>query len=138
MTALSDRLTAANVEAHSARALSRMARERGHSINHDTVARYLRGAHGTPDEATLIGFADVLRIPLRDLRAAAGLPSELTAPYVPPVEASRLTRRQRRAVDEIIRSMVEPSRVDATAGATDLPRAARRGSPEDEDPRTDA
>lgn len=113
----------------SARALARAARERGHTLNHDTVARYLRGAHGVPDEATLRAFSDMLGIPLARLRAAADLPSESTEPYVPPPESSRLTRRQRRAVDELIRSMVEPTRA-ARAGATELRRAARRGRPE--------
>jgi transcriptional regulator with XRE-family HTH domain len=119
VTALSDLLIASNKTGLSARGLAREARERGHSLNHDTAARYLRGDHGVPDEATLVALSDVLRIPMRDLRAAAQLPSETTAPYVPPPEASRLTRRQRRAVDEIIRAMLEPSAArGAAAGAT--------------------
>jgi transcriptional regulator with XRE-family HTH domain len=128
VTALSDLLVARNTAGVSARAVARRAQELGHTLNHDTAARYLRGDHGNPDEATLVAFAEVLRIPLRDLRAAANLPSETTAPYVPPAEASRLTRRQRRAVDELIRAMSEPSR--AVAAADDLAgrrrRAARR------------
>jgi hypothetical protein len=64
------------------------------------------------------------------LRRAAGLPADETAPYTPPPESSRLTRRQRRAVDEIIRAMLDPGR-----SVTDLesrrkasgPRAARHG-----------
>jgi transcriptional regulator with XRE-family HTH domain len=133
MTALSDLLAAANKAGLSARAIARTAQDRGHPINHDTAARYLRGDHGRPDEATLLAFADVLRIPLAKLRIAADLPAEQTAPYSPPPESSRLTRRQRRAVDEIIRSMLEPSRTVVT----ELPvtpatgrRAARHGEPE--------
>lgn len=133
MTALSDLLSAANKSGLSARAIARAAQQRGHSINHDTAARYLRGDHGRPDEATLVAFADVFRIPLGKLRVAADLPAEQTAPYQPPPESSRLTRRQRRAVDEIIRAMLEPTR----AAVTDLPRrssgtrrAARHGDPE--------
>ena len=42
----------------------------------------------------------------------------------PPPEASRLTRRQRRAVDEIIRAMLEPGRV----GHRPRPRAAARSA----------
>jgi len=94
---------------HSARQLSRLARERGFTLNHDTAARYLRGDHGRPDEPTLRAFAAVLELDLADLRAAAGLPYEQTEPYLPPPEASRLSRRQRRAVDELIRSMLEPA-----------------------------
>ena len=44
------------------------------------------------------------------LRTAAALPNEVTEPYRPPAEASRLSRRQRRAVDEVIRAMLAPAR----------------------------
>jgi transcriptional regulator with XRE-family HTH domain len=137
MTALSELLVARNAEGISARAVARRAQDLGHTLNHDTAARYLRGDHGVPDEATLIALAAVLRVPLRELREAANLPSETTTPYLPPPEASRLTRRQRRAVDEVIRAMLEPSKAaavpDELAGrrrpATQR-RAARRGKPE--------
>jgi hypothetical protein len=139
MTALSELLVASNTDQRSARALAREARERGHTMNHDTAARYLRGDHGAPDEATLVAFSDVLRVPLRDLRRASGLPNELTAPYQPPPESSRLTRRQRKAVDEIIRAMLDTraSSDEAAGSVTRMPRrratktrAARHGTPE--------
>lgn len=150
MTALSDLLTSVNDGRYSARALARMANERGFSLNHDTAARYLRGDHGRPDEATLLAFADILEVPLAQLRTAAGLPSEMTEPYVPPPEASRLSRRQRLAVDEVIRAMLDPGRATTPAIDTDMApaeqertrtagteahqttrlRAARHGEPE--------
>jgi transcriptional regulator with XRE-family HTH domain len=126
MSALSDLLQAVNDGRMSARAVSRAAQDRGHSLNHDTAARYLRGDHGVPDEATLIALADVFSIPLRRLRTAAGLPDELTTPYTPPAEASRLSRRQRLAVDEIIRAMLDPGRIVPRRNV----RAARRGRAE--------
>lgn len=138
MTALSDLLAASNKAGLSARGVARRARELGHSLNHDTAARYLRGDHGVPDEATLVAFAEVLRIPLRELRVAADLPSETTSPYVPPAEASRLTRRQRRALDEIIRAMLEPTSSrgeparlsERRRAASTRRQAARHGQPE--------
>ena len=140
MTALSDLLAEANGGERSARALAREARERGYTLNHDTAARYLRGDHGAPDEATLVAFSDILQIPLRKLRHAAGLPDEMTAPYEPPPESSRLNRRQRKAVDEVIRAMLDTSgaAADAKGKVTRLPRtrrgtdtrAARHGTPE--------
>lgn len=136
MTALSDLLVARNADGSSARAVARRAQELGHTLNHDTAARYLRGDHGVPDEATLIALAAVFRIPLRELREAANLPSETTTPYQPPPESSRLSRRQRRAVDEVIRAMLEPSKAAAVPdlasrrrGSTQR-KAARRGKPE--------
>lgn len=138
MSGLSEAITAANVQGLSGRAIARLAQEHGYTMNHDTAARYLRGDHGTPDEATLVAFAEVLEVPLRKLRAAANLPSETTAPYVPPAEASRLSRRQRRAVDEVIRAMLEARPERGTAEVSELPgprrapsrRAARHGEPE--------
>ena len=136
MTALSELLTSLNTDGLSARELSRRAQQAGHTLNHDTAARYLRGDHGRPDESTLVALAAVLGTPLAGLRAAAGLPSELTSPYTPPPEASRLTRRQRLAVDEIIRAMLDPGRA---ATVSDLSKrrkpgpgreAARRGKAE--------
>ncbi len=127
MSRLSDLLIAANAEKLSGRAIAARAQAAGHNLNHDTVARYLRGAHGLPDESTLLAFAEVLPITLSELRAAAELPSEVVEPYRPPPESSRLTRRQRRAIDELIRTMVGP--VAGRDQARRL-RAARRGDSE--------
>ncbi|MCW2539557.1 MAG: hypothetical protein JWN95_1282 [Frankiales bacterium] len=135
MTALSDLLTAAIArKGISGRAVSRAARDLGYSLNHDTAARYLRGDHGQPDEETLVAFSRVLEVPLRALRVAADLPAESIEPYQPPTEAARLNRRQRRAVDEIIRAMLDPAGSRAGSEpdeeASQLPRAARRGPDE--------
>jgi transcriptional regulator with XRE-family HTH domain len=146
MSALSDLLNDANSHGLSARSLARNAQAAGFSLNHDTAARYLRGDHGRPDEATLLALAKVLRVPLTRLRAAASLPAEETEPYRPPAEASRLNRRQRRAVDEIIRAMLEAAPapkvgdlearrarhkpVKRSAPAKPTTRAARRGTVE--------
>jgi len=137
VTALSDLLTSANTAGLGARAISRAARGHGFTLNPDTAARYLRGDHGRPDERTLEALAVVLELPLAELRRAADVPEGDEEPYTPPKEASRLNRRQRRAVDEVIRAMLVP-RAASTAGQTEddqgeipaLRRAARRGSME--------
>jgi transcriptional regulator with XRE-family HTH domain len=143
MSALSDLLNKANTAGLSARSLARNAQAAGFTLNHDTAARYLRGDHGRPDETTLLALSKVLRVPLSRLRTAASLPAEETEPYRPPAESSRLNRRQRRAVDEIIRAMLETTaatkadeleqrrtrRKPAQRTATST-RAARRGSTE--------
>ena len=126
MTALSEILVRANGADRSAREIARQAQSAGYSLNHDTVARYLRGDHGRPDEPTLRAFAAVLEVSLTDLRCAAELPSDAIEPYVPPTESSRLTRRQRKAVDEIIRAMLD---TPATTGVTAIrPRSGRSGA----------
>ena len=138
MTALSDLLTASNREGLSARSIARNAQSLGFTLNHDTAARYLRGDHGRPDEVTLVALSQVLGISLARLRTASSLPADSTEPYTPPAEASRLTRRQRRAVDEMIRAMIEPTTrrgevADLAArrpAKKATPRAARRGKVE--------
>lgn len=125
---LSELLQAANTEGLSARSIARQAQALGYSLNHDTAARYLRGDHGRPDEDTLLALASVLKLPLAPLRKAAQLPSEVTEPYRPPPEASRLSRRQRRAVDEVIRAMLESGRTASSGPGSS--RAARRGDAE--------
>ena len=137
MTALSELLQASNSAGLSARTIARNARELGFSLNHDTAARYLRGNHGKPDESTLLALSKVLKVPMTKLRAAAALPNEVTEPYRPPAKSSRLSRRQRRAVDEVIRAMLAPSpaskpatELDAVRARKATPRAARRGSAE--------
>jgi len=141
MSALSDLLSAANAGKLSARSIARAAQDRGFTLNHDTAARYLRGDHGRPDEPTLNAFSEVLGVPMQKLRVAADLPAEETAPYNPPPEASRLNRRQRKAVDEIIRAMVDASGRPDAVTAIDARRpqgraaakAARRGAVERHD-----
>jgi transcriptional regulator with XRE-family HTH domain len=137
VTALSELLQASNTASLSARTIARNARELGFSLNHDTAARYLRGNHGSPDESTLLALSKVLKVPMTKLRAAAALPHEEIEPYRPPAESSRLNRRQRRAVDEIIRAMLQPSEtgkqvaeLDAARAKKAAPRAARRGAVE--------
>ncbi len=128
MTALSELLQASNTASLSARTIARNARELGFSLNHDTAARYLRGNHGTPDESTLLALSKVLKVPMTKLRAAAALPNEVTEPYRPPAESSRLSRRQRRAVDEVIRAMLQPSHGQQAGDRTGR-HARQEGSP---------
>lgn len=105
MSALSDALNEANKQGWSTRQIAEKS-----GLNHATVAKYLNGTHAVrPDEETLKALSEVFRIPLERLRELAGLQPGEPDPYVPPQEAARLTRRQRRAVDEVIRSMLDPT-----------------------------
>lgn len=79
-------------------------------LSKDTIAVYRRGTHGVPDETTLQVWSEILGVPVEELRDAAKvLPGE-PDPYVPPPEAARMNRRQREAVTELIRAMVETAR----------------------------
>jgi len=79
-------------------------------LSKDTIAVYRRGTHGVPDEVTLQAWSEMLDVSIEELRAAAKvLPGE-PDPYIPPPEAARMNRRQREAVTELIRAMVETAR----------------------------
>lgn len=107
MSTLSDLLAEANRGLGlSVRKIAARAAEQGHRIDYSTVSLYLNGKHGEPDESTLAALAAALPVELEDLRRAAGLSAERTDPYEPPDVAARMTTRQRRAVDEIIRLLV--------------------------------
>ena len=123
MTALSELLNAHLPDGWNGARLAHEAEARGHVMHRATAADYLRGRHAAePDEAKLAAFADVLNIPIEDLRRAAGVPVGDREPWSPPAEANRLSPRARRALDELIRAMVEAP--DAT-GSDHRNRAER-------------
>jgi hypothetical protein len=109
VSALSDELHRANRENWAARRISREAQLRGHTLSHETVAKYLRGDHAQPEEATLVAFADALSTSLARLREAAGIVTDEHGPFELPAEAARLTKRQREAVVGVVRAMLEPT-----------------------------
>lgn len=123
MSALSDRLNQARGD-RSVRSIGRAAKGVGES----TVIPYFNGRHGTPSVHVLTALAEVLGIPLSELREAAGLPAGERQPYQPPPEADLMSRRQRLAVDELIRSIVETRGVthDHQASGPDRPAPTAR------------
>lgn len=129
MTALSELLREANVHGWSTREIARRAEKNGHNLAQPTVSKYMGGRHGRPTEAVLAAFSDVLNIPIDKLRTAAGVPAGTGSPWTPPSEANRLDTRQRRALEELIRSMVTSEtmgedRTDDQQNATSVARDA--------------
>lgn len=59
-------------------------------------------------ERTMQAAADSLRLPITTIREWAATARGEVGPYQPPAVANRLTERQRRALDELIRSIVAP------------------------------
>lgn len=110
----------------SQRDISRKARERGHTLSHAAVADAFKGK-GRPDESTLLALSEVLSIPMAKLHEAVGVVTDDHDPYQPPPEAARLSTRQRNAVNELIRSMLEPiERPQRSAEGTVRSRSARK------------
>lgn len=82
-----------------------------------TIDGIMRGDR-TPAVDTLDKIAHALKLPVERVREAAGQPRGEAAPYTPPSEANLLDDRQRRAIDELIRSFIE------TRGAPDVDQSA--------------
>lgn len=102
MSALSDLLKQHQGE-RSVREIGRACGKYG--VGESTVTPYFNGKHGlNPPEEVLYALSMVMPLDIGDLRAAAGVPRGESDPYVPPLEANRLTHRQRNALDELIRS----------------------------------
>lgn len=80
------------------------------TLDRATVYRYLAGSHPrSPAEAVLEAFAAVLPgVSVVELRAAANLSTGAEEPWVPPVEANRLSYAQRRALEAFIKATVGP------------------------------
>lgn len=88
------------------------ARRLGHQIDRSAVSRYLAGAHGSaPRESTLAALAAGLGVDVRELRSLAGRPAGELGPYVPTPLAASLTRRQRDALDVLIKAFVSEEEV---------------------------
>ncbi|WP_076260819.1 hypothetical protein [Intrasporangium flavum] len=80
----------------------------GHKVSFATIGNYLRGDHGVPDDSTLQAFAAVFdELDIVTLRQLAQVPAGEGEPYVPPADASRLSRTQRAAIDAVIAAMLE-------------------------------
>lgn len=132
MTALSDLLVRSNVDGWSTREIARRAEKNEHTLAQPTVSKYMSGRHGKPTEAVLAAFSDVLNIPIDKLREAAGVPTGAESPWTPPSEANRLDLRQRRALEELIRSMVTSETIgeDQTNGNQDATRMGSEAQPD--------
>lgn len=69
-----------------------------------SVSRLVHG-DGESADATIHAIAEVLGVDLPTMYRLAGQGAPEAAPYVPPAEANRLTARQRRAIDDLIRAI---------------------------------
>lgn len=111
MSALSDlinqELERRGWSGYSLRTLSTMT---DNKVSKDTVRIYRAGTHGIADELTLSAWSDLLKVPVTELREAAGVPAGQTGPYVPPAESGRLSQRARAALDELIRTIASMER----------------------------
>lgn len=132
MSALSELLNRHFAEKYPNTSNRKIAAEAG--VSRGTIDNYRNGTHpAAPSDEVLTAFHKLLGIPMGELREAANLPVGEDAPYVPPREANLLSLRQRRAVDEMIRSIVETRGASShdtdTKPASDADRPPASGTP---------
>lgn len=72
----------------------------------ETVRAAILGQRRSVAPATIAGLAKALRLPEETISEYLGMGRQSIQPYTPPEESSMLTRRERDAVDEMIRLLV--------------------------------
>lgn len=91
----------------SGRRLAELAQRAGHDISHATLNRLRQGTYATrPSDASIRAIAYLADVSENTAFAAAGVSAATTVVYEPPSEAQRMTARQRKALDEVIRAFV--------------------------------
>lgn len=92
------------------------------AIQFGTIGTYLRGHHpANPEESTLRALSRAFDVPLERLQMAAGV-TVGGADWTPPMEVSRLTKRQQNALTELIRAI-------AAGGSSDDRQSEAQKSP---------
>ncbi|WP_191563417.1 helix-turn-helix domain-containing protein [Janibacter melonis] len=121
MTALSARLAEAKGN-DSIDAVVERAGRQGHAIDRATVSRYVagNGAKNPPDRV-LRALAAGLGLDVRELRTLAGKPAGELGPWTPPDEAARLSGDQRKALDQLIKSIVREADHDNAPTTSQAP-----------------
>lgn len=91
----------------SGRRLAELAQQAGHDISHATLNRLRQGTYASrPTDASIRAIAYLAEVPETVAFAAVGVRPPAADQYQIPVEAQRMSTRQRRALDELLRAFV--------------------------------
>lgn len=108
MTKLSDLLNEAIDGGVSVPAALKRMEDEGHDVDRGQLYKAVKGQHAKhPTERVLKAWSAGFGISILKLRAAAGVPVGESDPYEPPAFADRLSGDQRKALNELIRTIVE-------------------------------
>ncbi len=101
----------------SGRRLAELAQRAGHDISHATLNRLRQGSYATrPSDASIRAIAYLADVSENVAFAAAGVSAPAAVVYQAPAEAQRMTTRQRKAVDELIRAFAADDKPAPAAG----------------------
>lgn len=98
-------------------------------LSHTAVNDVVHGDAKNPAHETLAGIATALELPLADVYDLAGRPQAAAAHWAPPAEANLLTDRQRRAIEDLIRSIVLTSAEERDGSGSAAPMNQAGGDP---------
>ncbi|WP_242657595.1 hypothetical protein [Mycobacterium intracellulare] len=94
-----------------------MAQRAGHDISHATLNRLRQGTYATrPSDASIRAIAYLADVSENIAFAAAGVSAPAAVMYQAPAEAQRMSTRQRKALDELIRAFAVDDKPAPTAG----------------------
>jgi predicted RNA-binding Zn ribbon-like protein len=101
----------------SGRRLAELAQRAGHDISHATLNRLRQGSYATrPSDASIRAIAYLADVSENVAFAAAGVSAPAAVVYQVPAEAQRMTTRQRKALDELIRAFAADDKPAPAAG----------------------
>lgn len=101
----------------SGRRLAELAQRAGHDISHATLNRLRQGTYATrPSDASIRAIAYLADVSENVAFAAAAVTAPAAVVYQPPAEAQRMTTRQRKALDELIRAFAADDKPAPAAG----------------------
>ena len=101
----------------SGRRLAELAQHAGHDISHATLNRLRQGTYATrPSDASIRAIAYLADVSENVAFAAAGVSAPAAVVYQPPAEAQRMSTRQRKALDELIRAFAADDKPTPAAG----------------------
>lgn len=101
----------------SSRRLADIAQQAGHDVSHATLNRLRQGTYASrPADASIRAIAYLAEVPETVAFAAVGVRPPTTEQYRVPDEAQRMSTRQRKALDELLRAFVVPQAPVAMPG----------------------
>ncbi|MBZ6375724.1 MAG: helix-turn-helix transcriptional regulator [Kocuria palustris] len=98
-------------------------------LSHTAVNDVVHGDAKNPAHETLAGIARALELPLADVYALSGQQRPNAEQWAPPAEANLLTARQRRAIEDLIRSIVLTSAEERGGHGEAAPMNTAGGDP---------
>ena len=101
----------------SGRRLAELAQRAGHDISHATLNRLRQGTYATrPSDASIRAIAYLSDVSENVAFAAAAVAAPAAVVYQAPAEAQRMSTRQRKALDELIRAFAADDKPAPAAG----------------------